>query len=238
MSGATTQKELITIIEASTHVLIDFDGPICRIFSGLRAEDVAARLLELLTTDGVDIPPTLQQVTDPLDVLRFAGTAGRNVANRMDSMLSAAEVQAVESATPTPGSRELILACWQTGRPVGIVSNNSQFAVEKYLQKHDLAQLVDHVAARTQSEPSLLKPDPHLIHRSFDAFGGDATSFVLVGDSVSDIEAAQAAGINHIGYANKPGKSKRLTLAGANAVVTTLNELTNAVLAASRSREA
>ena len=101
-------------------------------------------------------------------------------------------------------------------------------AVEKYLRAHDLAQHVDHVAARTDAYR--LKPNPHLILRSVEAFSRKPECFLLVGDSVTDIEAAQAAGIQHIGYANKPGKVERLASAGANAVVTTLAELTNAVL--------
>jgi HAD superfamily hydrolase (TIGR01549 family) len=227
--GATAQEELVTIIKGSTHVLIDFDGPICRIFSGLSAEDAASRLLKILIIDGINFPPELQQATDPLEVLRFAEDADGHVADHMHSVLSETELEAVESAKPTFGSRELILACRRTERSVGIVSNNSQPAVEKYMRAHDLAQHVDVVSARTG--PYLLKPDPHLILRAMDAFGHKRERFVLVGDSETDIEAAQAAGIHHIGYANKPGKLDRLTRAGANAVVTSLSELSNAVLA-------
>jgi len=119
---------------------------------------------------------------------------------------------------------------------VGVVSNNSRVAVEKYLRAHDLAQHVDHVAARTQSDPFLLKPNPHLILCSIRELGGKRESFVLVGDSVSDIEAARAAAVQHIAFANKPDKVQRFTDAGAKAVVTTLAELTNAVLASTAIR--
>jgi phosphoglycolate phosphatase len=53
----------------------------------------------------------------------------------------------------------------------------------------------------------------------------------LVGDQVSDITAAHAADLAAIGYANKAGKDERLTQAGADAVITRLAELTEAITA-------
>ncbi|WP_233564897.1 HAD family hydrolase [Micromonospora musae] len=49
---------------------------------------------------------------------------------------------------------------------------------------------------------------------------------VLVGDSVSDIEAAHAAGVAAIGYANKPGKRERF--AAADVVIDSMAELVTA----------
>jgi phosphoglycolate phosphatase len=54
-----------------------------------------------------------------------------------------------------------------------------------------------------------------------------------VGDSVTDIEAARAAGVRSIGYANKPGKFGQLTAAGADAVVTEMAALAAALTAIS-----
>lgn len=47
----------------------------------------------------------------------------------------------------------------------------------------------------------------------------------LVGDSVTDIEGAQRAGVGSIGYANKPAKYERMTKAGAGAVITSMADL-------------
>jgi HAD superfamily hydrolase (TIGR01549 family) len=236
----TARAGLISVIETCTHVLVDFDGPICKIFAGLPAASVAAELLELVVREGINIPLELQQETDPLEVFRVAGTVSRSIADRLHSVLTTAELQAVDSAIPTSNSSDFIIACRRSGRRVGIVSNNSQLAVDHYLRSHELTQHVDHVAARTTSNPNLLKPNPHLLLRSMHAFGDKPESFVMVGDSLSDIESARAAGIRHIGYANKPGKLNRFTQAGANAVITSLAELTEAVLdsTAARSRKA
>ena len=48
---------------------------------------------------------------------------------------------------------------------------------------------------------------------------------VFIGDSISDVEAGQAAGISVIGYANKFGKDFLLSRAGAVATVAPLSDL-------------
>lgn len=49
------------------------------------------------------------------------------------------------------------------------------------------------------------------------------------GDSVTDIEAGQAATTPTISYANKPGKHRRLEAAGADAVIDTMQSLAQAL---------
>jgi hypothetical protein len=59
----------------------------------------------------------------------------------------------------------VILACHRTRRRVAVISNNSQAAVERYLAAPRLAAHVDVTVGRTQPDPALLKPHPHLILR-------------------------------------------------------------------------
>jgi phosphoglycolate phosphatase-like HAD superfamily hydrolase len=55
--------------------------------------------------------------------------------------------------------------------------------------------------------------------------GAPPSACVLVGDTITDMQAAPRAGIDSIGYANKPGKYAALTEAGATAVVSSLADL-------------
>ena len=87
------------------------------------------------------------------------------------------------------------------------------------------------IVGRTDPDPRLLKPHPHLVLRALDALGGDPAICAFVGDSTSDIQTAKAAGTHSVGYANKPGKTERLQRAGADAIVTTMAELHDALLA-------
>jgi phosphoglycolate phosphatase-like HAD superfamily hydrolase len=73
----------------------------------------------------------------------------------------------------------------------------------------------------------LLKPEPHLLNVALAALGKPAGKSTLVGDSVSDIEAAHAAGTQSIGYANKPGKASKLLRASADFIIGDMTELSS-----------
>ena len=75
------------------------------------------------------------------------------------------------------------------------------------------------------NDPALLKPSPHLIQQAITGLGAHSADCVLIGDSTTDIQAARLAGIDSIGYANRPGKRDPLTATGALAIVTSLADL-------------
>jgi phosphoglycolate phosphatase-like HAD superfamily hydrolase len=86
---------------------------------------------------------------------------------------------------------------------------------------------------RTGPDPSLLKPSPHLVVEAMRALDADPhrESYVLVGDSVSDVTAARGAGISSIGYANAQGKRRALSHAGADIVIDDMATLRDAATA-------
>lgn len=204
-------------------VLLDFDGPICSVFSSFTSAEVAAALRERLGL-GAAAPDS----TDPFDVLRAAAADGGSAAAKAERALAELETEAVASAAPTRGAVELINELAQAGRRVAVVSNNSADAVRTFLEQRDLAKLITAVSARTDPQPGLLKPHPHLVARACALARSPAHHCVLVGDSVSDLEAARRFSVAFIGYANKPGKRERFEELEADAVVDSMDELRRA----------
>lgn len=206
-------------------VLLDFDGPICSIFAGLPAPQVATELINVLERHAVDILPDFVNEPDPLEVLRRISGGDRHIIQTVEDALCAAEKRAVDSADPTPYGREVIVAARQAGMPVAVVSNNSAGAIETYLKTHRLAEYVSPVVGRTYAEPEKMKPDPTPIQQAVRTVGIPPNRCVLVGDSLTDIHGARAANVRVIGYANRPTKIKRFQAAGADAVVTSMGEI-------------
>lgn len=112
------------VLREATSVLLDFDGPICSIFGGLPAPDVADELRAIATGTGKRLPPNVQTEQDPLEVLRWGGRLPE-IGVSLETALRAAEMRASRTAVPTPGAAEFLVACANTGRPVAVVSNNS-----------------------------------------------------------------------------------------------------------------
>lgn len=211
-------------------MLLDFDGPVCSLFAKVSASSVAGELQALIAAQlGLRaVEPSEAAIEkDPLMVLRRSRAAGID-AHAVDKVLRAAEVRAARSAAPTPGARAFLAACKRADRSIAIVSNNSAEAVRVYLAREDLLQYAAHIVGRDAHDPSRMKPDPYLVQLALEITGTEAERAVLVGDSPSDVVAAKAAGVQAIGYANKPGKADRLAAAGAKAIVTSMGQLAEA----------
>ena len=212
-------------------VLLDFDGPVCSIFAGYPAPQVAAELVDVLRRRGIDVPPDLASEPDPLEVLRRTGATGDHGATRaVEDALCTAERQAAETAEPTPYGREVIVAAQQAGMPVAVVSNNSAGAVTAYLAAHRLAVYVSPVVGRAYADPDRMKPNPEPILQAADAVGELPIRCVLIGDSLSDIDGARAAGVRVIGYANRPTKVEAFRNAGADEVITSMGQVARALI--------
>ncbi len=196
-------------------LLIDFDGPICAVFAGYPASAVAAKLHAVIAARLGTVPAKIAELTaNPLHILRrVADLDDPELTRAVAAACRDAAVAAVATAAPTPGAADVLCAAREAGRRVAVVSNNNSAAVETYLQTRDLMGYVDGIAARFAGmDPRLLKPDPLLVNAALRTVGARPADAVLVGDSVSDIEAGQAAGTATIGYANKPGKRDRLAV--------------------------
>jgi phosphoglycolate phosphatase len=190
------------------------------VFAGIPASTVADQLRGVLADGGhTDIPEAVATSADPLDVLQYAAMLGEDEARYVEAAFAAHEAEAIFSAAPTSGAHELIETWHESGRPLAIVSNNGVAAIDTYLDLYHLRRSIDLVSARASSDTALLKPHPYLLHQAISALDVAPGESVFLGDSGSDIEAARAAGICSIGYANKPGKDSKLIAVGADAII-------------------
>jgi len=217
-------SDLDTILARTRHLLLDFDGPICSIFADLPAATVADRLRKLFG-DHAELPDEITRSADPLEVFAYAATVSMDLAAKVETEMTDLELAAVAMAAPTPYVHEVVTACQNSGRSVAVVSNNSAAAVHAYLTQHGLDDRISLVVARTNHDPALLKPSPHLITQAVDALDAEPGECTLVGDSVTDIQGARLASVQSIGYANELGKRERFTAAGADAIINSLADL-------------
>jgi phosphoglycolate phosphatase-like HAD superfamily hydrolase len=223
---------LADLVGRARCLLIDFDGPICAVFAGHPATTVAQELHAIIRERLGGVLPSIAALSSgPLHILGQVDALGDEELTRaVADACRDAETAAVATARPTPGAEDLLRAAHHAGRRVAIVSNNASQAVETYLRDHDLAPYIDGVAARFDGMlPRLLKPHPFLIERGLTTVHARPADVVFIGDSVSDVEAGQAAATPTIGYANKPGKRQRLTAAGADVVIDTMHPLVQAL---------
>lgn len=231
-----TQADRIgAVFDASQAILFDFDGPICDVFRGLPAPGIAKELADLLAVLAPSLESQARATDDPMKVHQLSQKGGSTVLAAVEGALTLAEVRAVKAAgEPTEGAIQALHAAHNSGRKVAIVSNNSSECVRAYLDLHEIAGVVDEVVGRPVLRPDLMKPSPHPLLTAAAEFSIAPDRTVLVGDSVTDVEAAISAGARSVGYANKPRKEAKLAVAGADVVVLSMHALAEALLATPR----
>ena len=201
------------------HILLDVDGPLCAVYDGdITAEEITDRLRGLL---GSPLPPDIETTKDPYEILRYAVSYGPATAHTVEQQMRRYELQALLSAPATPNADAVVRGLYQAGNTVTIVSNLSADAIRSFLVLHDLGSSVRRISARTHPE-TVLKPNPFLIEQAIAAMGTSPRYCVLIGSSVTDIEASKAAGTAMIAYTDRLTEFLAL---GADAVIGDMTEL-------------
>ncbi|MEY9213900.1 HAD family hydrolase [Thermobifida halotolerans] len=224
-----TRIDLCALLRRTRVVLLDFDGPVCDVFSAYPAPRVAADLCDHLDTHAIPVPSELRNLDDPLALLRRLHRRAPEHHPTAEAFLAGAEIRAASCATPTPGAVEVLTACARQARPVAVVSNNSPEAIRAFLTKHGLEKLVTGVFGRDKTTPDRLKPDPHLLVLAATALDTPHRECLMVGDSTTDIQAAHALDMSALGYANQPGKQAAFEELGCQAVITHMTDLAHAL---------
>lgn len=219
----TSPERAADLVARAQVVLLDFDGPICAVFAGYRAHEVAAQIMKHASNAGIVLRPT--DPDDPISVFKATTGMGLEAIAAVQDALVAEESEALGRTAPHPGIPELIGQLRAAGHRLVVVTNNGAGPVSEFIERHDLAHDIQAVIGRDPNHPELLKPAPDSIVRALAEVDAPAAAAVFVGDSVTDVRAGHAAGLRVIGYANKPGKDRRLRDVGADAIITAMGDL-------------
>ncbi|MEV0445058.1 HAD family hydrolase [Streptomyces spectabilis] len=223
------RKDLAGILSTTQGVLFDFDGPVCEVFAGIPASEVARSLVGVMHQFNPELSEKMEGM-DFMDALRISPQGGLDALRAVEDRLIEAELAAVKVAgEPTPGAVASLEAARASGRSVAIVSNNSAECVREFLTYHGITPLVQEVVGRPAYEPHRMKPSPHSLLVAATRLSTPPERCTLVGDSVSDVQAAIAAEAMSIGYANRAGKESSLAKAGADVVIASMDALADAL---------
>lgn len=214
-------ERIAEVLSNASAVIFDFDGPLCDVFAGYPASEVARSLERLL---GAPVASD-----DPLEVLRESGAHSSDKLWEIERALIDAELKAVACSQATPGGSEAVRACVASGRKAAVVSNNSADSVSAFLRNLRLIDDIRPVVGRHPARPDLMKPHPWPMRRALDTLGISASKVAFVGDTITDLEVAAIVGTPCLAYANKPGKREKFEQAGAAVVFTDMRELASAL---------
>ncbi|NGO43332.1 HAD family hydrolase [Streptomyces ureilyticus] len=229
LAGLTEARERLA---AARGVLFDFDGPICRLFPEGVSVHVADELRRTVDDFGAGNVLAARERTDidPHVVLRAVHRAAqrdrglRGLVAELEKRVTDGELAAVPSAWGTPGAEDLIRTLFEQGRRLAVVTNNSPRAASAYLEDKGLCGCFETIHGRT-NDPGLMKPHPHVLTRALRSLDLAPEDAVMIGDTATDVEAADRAGVPFIGYGRNARKESGLRGAGASLVLSSYGPL-------------
>jgi HAD superfamily hydrolase (TIGR01509 family) len=205
-------------------LFLDCDGPICDLFRHIDLPAAYAAALVCRSRRLRDLADRVDS-DDLLAILRAAATDQAGLLAEAEETVCQVEMLGAKTATLTPGLRGLIGRARAAHIPMAIVTNNSLSAVSLLADRFRPLFSGMRIFARPPQRPDLMKPAPYLLLQAVAHFGRPPEAAVLIGDSESDIEAARAAHVQVIAYANKPDKPERFRAAGTMTIVTALDQV-------------
>jgi HAD superfamily hydrolase (TIGR01509 family) len=225
------QDALLSLLRHAKAVLFDFDGPICALFAGRPTKNVADRIKKAARGhwEREFLAPEVENCDDSHDVLRHlrgmydADPNGLSPVPLKDAedIVAKVEEEAVETALPAAGVVTLVELLSGLGKRLAVVSNNAEDPIGKYLRRPDvrLGSKFDGVFGRDPDDALLMKPNPYCVERAIEKLSLTASDCLLVGDKLSDLEAARSAGTSFLGYTRKPVRAAKMRENGAEVVV-------------------
>lgn len=100
-----------SVFRRTQAVLLDFDGPVCSVFAGYPATQLAEELRALIRDLLGHLPQAIRDANGPHEVLAASARFGQRLWGRVEGALQEAEIKAVQSATATPKVRAFLDAC-------------------------------------------------------------------------------------------------------------------------------
>lgn len=209
-------------------LLVDFDGPLARLFPGGGWLEVSARVREEAgRLGGPELLGAVADEPDHVQVLRtVAGRAPEHVAPLTD-LATRLEVQSARTVGPATHAIAFLEDALARGAAVAVVTNNAPEVVRMVLDRARPG-LTDRLAAVLGRRPERLadlKPSPAMLLTALVLTGVRPGAAVFLGDSVTDVQAGSAAGVPVVGVAEEVSRRHELVAAGAVAAVPDVGHL-------------
>jgi pyrophosphatase PpaX len=211
-------------------VIFDLDGTLSSF--NLDYKTVRAEVKGYLVKKGV--PASLLSVDESIfEILRktetFLKNSGKsqNVLEELrNGALAMAEKHELEAAMCTsllPGTVETLKTLRRMGLKIGLCTINSEKSMNVILKRFGIADFFDVTVPRNKVKH--FKPHPEHIEAALKALGTSAKNTVVVGDSITDMQSANALKAIAVGLPTGVSTTEQLKNNGANYIITSITDL-------------
>lgn len=228
---------LLSLLGPARAVLFDFDGPVCALFGGLPRDPsgapptkhIAEKIKKVARDHWRFLSPEVERCDDSHDILRRLRVMHEADPDGLsplplkaaEDIVAQAEDEAARTAVPAQDVVALVDVLCDLGLHLAIVSNNAEDPIRVFLDRPELrlGTKFDGVFGRDPEDARLMKPSPHCVRSAIEKLSLNGSECLLIGDKLSDLEAARSAGTRFLGYTRKPSRAEQMKQEGADVVV-------------------
>ncbi|WP_432560393.1 HAD family hydrolase [Granulicoccus sp. GXG6511] len=213
-------------LDGARLLLVDFDGPLVRLLPDPEHLLLARRLAGWCSErTGVAWSAA---AADHVQVLREIHARHPELAAEAEALATEVEVAAAGVRAAYPHAIRTLHTWLAHGGRLAVVSNNAEEAVRRVLAGaglHDGRESGVTVQARRPGRIAELKPRPDLLLAAMAGHGAGCADTAMLGDTISDMQAANAAGVRAIGITGETATHDRAAELRAAGAVTVLDQL-------------
>ena len=212
-----------------TTILFDLDGTIINSFLGItRCVQYALRSKGIYVENLEDLeeyigPPLKQTFQKNYDF------SDEETIDLIQKYRERFDVTGIFENELYPGVEQTLLHLKERGYPLVLASSKPETACERILEKHGLLSCFDEVVGATLD--GRISTKEQVLKEVFRRIGSnDPKDYVLIGDTIYDVEGANKVGMDCIGVSYGFGKAEDLEHAGAVSICRDLEEVERVVV--------
>jgi len=141
----------------------------------------------------------------------------------METIMNAVELEGLDAITLKPHARETVEELHLEGVGLGVATRSHREYALRCLERHGILRFFIHVVAR--DDVPYPKPDPRHLLYTIELLGVEPGEALFVGDTTTDLETADAAGVEFVGYWRDDAWAQRLMDEGCTRMIRDLREL-------------
>ena len=211
-------------------VVFDFDGTLAA--TNIDFALMRRRAVAVLKRYGAWDPSiedhrwTLEIIQAAAERLRASGRDPAPMIAEAHREIERIELEACQRATLHDGAEKTLRRLAAAGFALGIITRNCEAAVYTIISRYELPVSV----VLPREKAPAVKPDPRHLLAALDALGAAPHQAAMVGDHVTDVQCARAAGAMAVAIAGTSSSPEDLRQAGAEYVARSLIEAADFIL--------
>jgi phosphoglycolate phosphatase len=214
-------------------VVFDLDGTLMD--SSIDYEKMGNSIKELLVSMG--LPEPLEDRRKVYRVIRGGASTIREYGlpeesleatmTEMEAIMNDIELEGLDAITLKPYAMEAVAELHGEGLGLGVATRSHREYALRSLEMHGLLRFFHRVVAR--DDVPYPKPDPRHLLYTIKLLGVEPGDTLFIGDTTTDLQTADAAGVEFVGYWRDDAWAQRLMDEGCNRIVRDLRELSGLV---------